>query len=80
MLCAALAAWLEGRDRSCDVPEIIVELMVTARQTMDVSLRNHACVKLDMGHGCDFILDQDNRTELPVRRLLFHSDLRACHA
>lgn len=54
--CLALASWFKRQDRRCDFPQIIIELMVAARQAMDASLRNRACVELDMRRWRDFIL------------------------
>jgi hypothetical protein len=51
----ASASCLERQDRSCDFPQIIVELVVATRQALDVSLRNRACVELDMRRRRNFI-------------------------
>ena len=52
----ALASCFKRQDRRCDFPQIIVELMVAARQAMDAGLRNRTCVELDMQRWRDFIV------------------------
>ena len=44
------------QDRRRDFAQIIVELMITTRQTMDMSLRNRVRVALDVRRWRDLII------------------------
>lgn len=52
----ALASCFKRQDRLRDFSQIIVELMIALRQTMDASLRNGARVALEMRRWRDFVL------------------------